>query len=184
MEAILMQGTEKADLIIHPVRLRVMHLLGQKPHTTSELDALIPDVAKSSLYRHIKKLLDGGLIEIAETHLVKGTEERAYRLVVSPTITQEDVLLMSKNDHLRYFSTYVAGLVQDFKAYLDSQDTLNLLADRAGYSEILFYASTEEFDALFAPFQESLLRLKNQPSQPGRRLRKLVFINHPEVEEK
>ena len=179
-----MQGTEKADLIIHPVRLRVLQLLGQKPLTTSELDALIPDVAKSSLYRHLKKLLEGGLVEIAETHLVKGTEEKSYRLIASPTITQEDVLLMSKNDHLRYFSTYVAGLVQDFKAYLDSQETLNMLSDRAGYSEILFYASTEELDALFATLKESLLRLKNQPSQPGRRLRKLVFINHPEVEEK
>ncbi|MDO9084908.1 MAG: helix-turn-helix domain-containing protein [Anaerolineaceae bacterium] len=179
-----MHGNEKADLIIHPIRLRVMQLLGHKPLTTSELDAMMPDVAKSSLYRHLKKLLDGGFIEIAETHLVKGTEERAYRLLLSPHITQEDVQMMSKDDHLHYFSTYAAGLVQDFKAYLDSQDNLDMLADRAGYSEAVFYASTEEMDELFAPFRERLLALSKHLPQAGRRLRKLVFINHPEVEEK
>ena len=179
-----MKGTDKADLIIHPIRLRVMHLLGQKPMTTAELDGLMPDVAISSLYRHIKKLLDADMIEVAETHLVKGTPEKTYRLLQAPHLTVEDIKTMTKEDHLRYFSSYVAGLVKDFKAYLDSQESLDMLADRAGYSEALFFASTDELDELFKPFREKLNKLINQPSKPGRRLRKLVFINHPEVEEK
>jgi len=179
-----MNPSEKADLIIHPVRLRILQLLGREPLTASKLDHLMPDVAKSSLYRHIRKLLDGGFIEIAETHPVKGTPENTYRLLQAPHITVEDVQQMTKEDHLHYFSSYVAGLVQSFKAYLDSQDTLDLLADRAGYSEILFYANTDEFDALFIPLRDQLSQISQQPPQPGRRLRKLVLINHPEVEER
>ncbi len=178
-----MQPSEKADLIIHPVRLRILQLLGREPHTIHELDQLMPDVAKSSLYRHINKLLDGGFIEIADTHPVKGTPEHSYRLVQAPNLTQDDVQQMTKADHLHYFSRYIAGLVQGFKAYLDSQDTLDLYADRVGYSQALFYASTEELDALFIPFRNQLAELGTNTPQTGRRLRKLVIINHPEIEE-
>ena len=179
-----MNGKDKAELIIHPIRLRVMQLLGQKPMTTAELDVLMPDVAKSSLYRHIRKLLDGGMIEVAETHPVKGTPEKTYQLLHAPHLTVEDVKTMTKEDHLRYFSSYVAGLVQDFKAYLDSQENLDMLADQAGYSEALFYASTEELDELFKPFRDKLNKLQKQPPKAGRRFRKLVFINHPSIEER
>lgn len=179
-----MSPLEKADLIIHPIRLRILQLLGREPLTTSDLDQLMPDVAKSSLYRHIKKLLDAGFIEIAESHPVKGTPENTYRLVQVPHITVEDVEKMSKDDHLRYFSSYVASLVQGFKAYLDSQENLDLVADRVGYSQALFFATQEELDSLLVPFRDQLAKLSQQPPQTDRRLRKLVLINHPEVEEK
>lgn len=179
-----MQPSEKADLIIHPIRLRILQLLSREPLTINNLDQLMPDVAKSSLYRHIRKLLDSGFIEIAESHPVKGTPENTYRLAQIPHITVDDVQNMSKEDHLRYFSSYVAGLVQGFKSYLDSQENLDLLTDRVGYSQALFFATTEELDSLLIPFRDHLTKLSQQPPQPGRRLRKLVIINHPEVEEK
>lgn len=179
-----MHPSEKADLIIHPIRLRILQLLSREPLTINALDKLMPDVAKSSLYRHIRKLLNAGFIEIAETHPVKGTPENSYRLLQAPHITVEDVQKMSKEDHLHLFSSYVAGLVQGFKAYLDSQDTLDLVSDRVGYSEIIFYANTDEFDALFVPLRDQLSKISQQMPQPGRRLRKLVLINHPEVEER
>ena len=179
-----MHPSEKADLIIHPIRLRILQLLSREPLTIRKLDQLMPDVAKSSLYRHIRKLMDGGFIEIAETHPVKGTPENTYSLVQVPHINADEVQQMSKEDHLRYFSSFVAGLVQSFKAYLDSKDTPDLVSDRVGFSEILFYASTEEFDALFMPIRDQLSKISQQPPQPGRRLHKLVLINHPEVEEK
>ncbi len=176
-----MHPSEKADLIIHPIRLRILQLLSREPLTIRKLDQLMPDVAKSSLYRHIRKLLDAEFIEIAETHPVKGTPENTYSLVQVPHITVEDAQQMSKEDHLHLFSSYVAGLVQGFKAYLDSQETLDLVSDRVGYSEVLFYANIDEFDALFMPFRDQLSKLSQQTPQPGRRLRKLVLINHPEV---
>lgn len=179
-----MLASDKADLIIHPVRLRILQLLAREPFTTNQLDHLMPDVAKSSLYRHIRKLLDAGFIEIVETHPVKGTPENTYRLVQAPNVTAEDVQQLSKEDHFRYFSSYVAGLVQGFKAYLDSEDTPDLVADRVGFSEILYYADADEFDALFRPFRDQLSIISQQASRPGRRLRKLVLINHPEVEER
>ena len=47
-----MHPSEKADLIIHPIRLRILQLLSREPLTIRKLVQLMPDVAKSSLYRH------------------------------------------------------------------------------------------------------------------------------------
>ena len=67
---------KKADLIIHPVRLRIMQALTNQTLTTQEITDELGDVPKSSVYRHLKMLLDGGLIAVAETNLVKGIGEK------------------------------------------------------------------------------------------------------------
>ena len=113
---------EKADLIIHPVRLRILQILADHSLTTGEISDRMPDVAKSSIYRHLRKLLDGGMVAVSEVKSVKGTEEKVYSCVVPPTILVQDIESMSKEDHLYYFSTYAATLIQGFKRYLDSHE--------------------------------------------------------------
>lgn len=175
--------TSKADLIIHPVRMRILQFLSRKKLTTQEIANRMPDVPLSSLYRHLKKLLDGGMIEISETHTINGLEEKVYTLTGPAVIGPQDVETFSKADHLHYFSGYVATLIQGFKAYLESQETLDLVEDRVGYREVHFYASQEELDELFKPFNLAMIELLKNPPGKGRRLRKLAVINHPEIEE-
>jgi DNA-binding transcriptional ArsR family regulator len=51
------------DLVAHPVRLRIMHAMrGDRPLTTSELCARLPDVSKATVYRHIEQLAEGGIL--------------------------------------------------------------------------------------------------------------------------
>lgn len=174
---------EKADLIIHPIRLRIMHVLGNQELNTQEIAKHLPDVPKSSIYRHLKKLLDGEMVEVTAVNVVKGIEEKTYRVVSPPVMSPEDVQNFTKEDHLRYFSSYVATLIQGFKKYLDAQDTLDMLEDRTGYREIKFYASNEEMDNVFARFNQDLLKLINNEPKEGRRLRKFATVIHPEIEE-
>ena len=67
---------DKVELIIHPVRLRIMQAMGAEKLTTQEIAERLPDVPKSSLYRHLKLLLEGEMIGLAETRLVHGIQER------------------------------------------------------------------------------------------------------------
>jgi DNA-binding transcriptional ArsR family regulator len=174
---------EKADLIIHPVRLRILQVLADNHMTTSEIAHRLPDVLKSSIYRHLKKLLDGGLVAVDDVNIVKGTEEKIYHAAAPATLSADDIKHFTREDHLRYFSAYTATLIQGFKAYIESVENPDFVADRSGYSELKFYASTEELDGFLSSFQQDLLKLMNNPPQKGRRLRKLVMINHPEIEE-
>lgn len=173
---------EKADLIIHPVRLRILQVLSEGRLTTQQLSQKLADVPTSSLYRHLKKLLDGGMVDVAETRLVKGVEEKTYRLLAQPHINADDAASMTKADHLRYFTAYLATVIQGFQNYLDASESVNMLADRAGYNEVHFYADNAELERLFTPFNADLLNLKKNTPGNGRRLRKLVVVNHPEFE--
>jgi DNA-binding transcriptional ArsR family regulator len=180
----LVSNHEKADLIIHPVRIRILRILGENSLTTAELSDRMPDVPKSSLYRHIRKLSNAGMLAVTEVNNVKGTEEKVYHCVVPPTIAPQEAEEISSEDHLRYFSAYVATLIQGFKRYLDTRETTDFFEDRVGYSEVYFYASNTELDELVKPLNEGIMKLAKNGPNKGRKLRKLVVINHPEKEEK
>ena len=54
------------DLLLHPVRLRIMHAMsGGRVLTTSDLCARLPDVPKTSVYRHVGLLAEAGVLEVA-----------------------------------------------------------------------------------------------------------------------
>ena len=182
-----MPNRRKANLIIHPTRLQILQALTGQPRTTREIAQALPGVAAPSIYRHLRELLEGGIVEIAETRRVRGVDEKIYRLAQAPRLSQEDVAGMSRDEHLRYFNSFAAMLMQGFASYLDaalqeaarSGGEPNFLNDRAGYTEIIFNASTEELDAFSETLNRSLAHLASQPPSPSRRRRKLAFISHP-----
>jgi len=176
-----LDAKEKANLLIHPVRLKIVQVLAGAALTTQQISFALPGIPKSSIYRHLKKLLDGGLVCVASTLPVKGVEEKVYALAQSPRIDQNDVQQMTQDEHLRFFAAYLGTLLHDFAEYLDSSDQHDFLADRTGYSEVRFYASTSELDEFGKIFGEALARLAANPPSPERLPRKMVFINHPDL---
>ena len=62
------------ELLLHPVRLRVVHALsGGRTLTTAQLRARMPDVSKATMYRHISLLALGGILEVDGEERVGGT---------------------------------------------------------------------------------------------------------------
>jgi len=172
-------GSTKADLIMHPARFMILQSLAGQQLTTQEISEAIPSVPKSSLYRHLKKLLDGGMVEVAEIRPVKGIQEKVYRLVKAPYLGPEDMSGVTKDEHIQYFASYLATLLQGFADYLDTSERLDLLADRVGYTEAKFYSNIEEFDLFSKDLNKALMPLlKNQPGK-GRRRHKIAFVTYP-----
>ena len=65
------------DLLLHPVRLRVVHALsGGAALTTAQLGARMPEVSKVTVYRQVAALVDGGFLEVAGEQRVRGAVER------------------------------------------------------------------------------------------------------------
>ena len=70
-----------ADLLLHPVRLRIVEaFLGDRALTTTQLRAELPDVPAGSLYRHVAKLVDAGVLSVVGERRVRGAVERTYVL--------------------------------------------------------------------------------------------------------
>lgn len=169
------------DLIIHPVRLRILQLLGLGPLTTHQIAGALPDVPTSSIYRHVKLLHRHNLIRVVETYRVRSLEERVYALARPPCLGEADLAGLTADDHVRSFTLYTAALIQDFANYVQSAGDFRPLEDRAGYSEALIYATTEEVDAVGRAINAALAPLLTNGPGPGRRLRKLSVISHPVV---
>lgn len=171
--------TSRAELILHPVRFRVLQALFDGPQTTQDIAERLPDVAKSSVYRYLRQLAEAELVAVAETRMVRGAREKTYELQAPARLTAEDVAGLTPDEHVRYFTIYVMTLIQDFAAYARSGQAVDMAADRAGYTEAAVYATTEELDRFGAALNEALRPLLANSPGDGRHKHKLAVVTHP-----
>jgi len=172
-------GLNKADLIIHPARLQILQALAARSMSTSELAENLSGLPKSSIYRHMRVLVEAGVVEVAETRPVKGTLEKFYRLSRPFHLSQADLAGFTRADHLRYFVMFLASQLQDFSDYLDTSSNFDFQSDRTGYSEAGFFASTAELDQFLTAIKQQILQVAANPSAENRHRHKIAIITHP-----
>ena len=134
-----------ADLLLHPVRLRIVHALsGARELTTTQLRARMPDVSKVTMYRQVALLADGGFLEVAGEQRVHGAVERRYRLRQDrPVIDADAAAAMTLEEHRRGFAAAMAVLIAEFNAYLD-RDEADPAADGVSYRQGMLWLSPAE----------------------------------------
>ena len=157
------------ELLGHPVRLRIVHAMrGERTLTTAQLCALLPDVSKAMVYRHVDLLAAGGVLEVAEERRVRGAVERHYRLRrEGASIDPGAAASMSLDDHRRGFAVAVAALVAEFNAYLDRADA-DPLADPVGYQQHAIWLDRDELAAMIGELRAAILPRLANPAAPGR----------------
>jgi DNA-binding transcriptional ArsR family regulator len=160
---------DTVDLLLHPVRLRIVHALsGGRVLTTAELSARLPDVSKVTVYRHVALLTEGGFLEVAGEQRVRGAVERRYRLRQNrPVIDADAAAAMSAEDHRRGFAAAMAVLIAEFNAYLD-RDGADPTADSVSYRQGTVWFSPDELAEMINDVRALLqARVSTQPA-PGR----------------
>jgi len=169
-----------ADLLLHPVRLRIVQaFLGDRALTTTDLRAELGDVPPASLYRHVARLVDAGVLSVVAERRVRGAVERTYVLrVAAASVSLDEVAAMSLDEHRVAFMAFIAALLGDFDRYLASND-VDLLRDGAGYRLAGMWLDDGEFTELIQELTRVLQpRLANAP-KPGRRRRILGTVLLP-----
>lgn len=171
---------DSAALILHPVRMRVILAFGRGiPLTAQDLADLLPDVARATLYRHLSILVDGGVIEVVAEQRVRGAVERTYALRHGfASLSKEDLEAASREDHLRYFASFVASLLDEYARYLQG-DRVDLTADGVSYREATVYLSDEEAADVAREVWSSVARRVGTEPGVGRRPRTLAFLSIP-----
>lgn len=173
----------KAEMVIHPVRFRILQALMGETLTTQQIADHLPDVPKSSIYRHLKMLLGGEMIAIVDTQLVNGIQEKRYGLWQRPYLDADDVSDITAADHLRYFTIYILATLRGFADYLESaadeNGQVDLLADRVGYTEAALYVNPDELNALQQGLSDLLSQFANNQPGNGRHKHKFALITHP-----
>lgn len=168
-----------ADLLLHPVRLRVVQaFLGDRVLTTSDLRTELPDVPAATLYRHVGVLADAGILAVAGERKVRGAAERSYRLrVEAASVGPDEAAGMSPDEHRSGFTAFVAALLADFDRYLERADGApDLARDGVGYRQLGLWMDDEEYAAFLADLRAVLLaRAENEPGD-GRRRRVVTTV--------
>lgn len=169
-----------ADLLLHPVRLRIVQaFLGDRALTTSDLRSQLADVPPASLYRHVARLVDAGVLTVVNERRVRGAVERTYVLrVAAASINIDELERMSRDDHRQAFIAFVAGLLGDVDRYLERED-FDPVRDGAGYRLAGLWLDDTEFGDFVRDLARVVQpRLANPPG-PGRRRRILGTVLLP-----
>lgn len=169
--------TSSADLLLHPVRLRIMQaFLGDRALTTSQLREELSDVPPASLYRHVARMVDAQVLQVVAERKVRGTTERTYVLrVAAAQISPGEIAAMSPDEHRQALMAFVAGLMADVDRYLRRPD-VDPIRDKVSYRLAGMWLDDAEFDELLQDLARVLVpRAANGP-RPGRRRRILASV--------
>lgn len=169
-----------ADLLLHPVRLRIVQaFLGDRALTTTQLQSELPDVPTGSLYRHVARLVDGGVLSVISERRVRGTVERTYLLrTAAAHITPGEAAQMTPEEHRAGFLAFVAGLINDADRYLERGD-INPARDGATYNLAAMWLDDTEFTELLRELVTLVQPLLANPPTPRRKRRILATILLP-----
>lgn len=169
--------------LLNPVRMRIMQILIVNETASARAIAEeLPDIPIASLYRHINKLVNDGILEICSENKIRGTVEKIYRLKSNPLQEMNDkVQKGSKDEMYNVFYTFVMTQLMDFNSYLNNS-FCDLERDKVGFRSFPFYLSDEESDEFLNDLKNAILKIKDNKPGEGRKLRKFSFVIMPAEE--
>ena len=177
------EGLSSAELLLHPVRLRVVQAcLGRASVTTTDLRDELRDIPAATLYRHVKVLAEHGVLVVVGEEQVRGAVERSYSLRAGATnVDPTDLSAMTPEHHRLAFTAFVAALLADFERYVDAGD-VDYVRDGVGYRQVGLWLTDAELVAMTEEINRAVVpHLANEPGD-GRRRRVLSTVLVPSSE--
>jgi len=167
----------KADLILHPVRMKILQTLASgRRKTVQQIAEKLTEVPQATLYRHLKKLLDAKMIEVVEENQVRGTVEKVYALPENNLlISREEVLKAGPDEHLDYFMKFLASVLMNFEEYI-RQPEYDFEKDMVSFRMATLYASDEEYSEFIKKYVELITPLLKNEETPDRKKRTITNI--------
>ncbi len=176
-----MDDSSIADVVMHPVRLRIIQQLGGRSLTTAQLRAALPDVTQATLYRHVATLVDSGILSVVEERKVRGAVERTLALGDRMAhVDQAELRAMSDAQLRSAFLAFLGDLSADFDRFVDSEEAT--LRDFVGFGRVPLYVDAASLAAIQAGLAELLAPYLSQTGDDGRRRVSLATVLVPEPE--
>ncbi len=164
------------DLLLHPVRLRILRtFLDGHPATTAQLRERLPDIPPATMYRHVAALAAAGVLEVLDERRIRGTVERTYRVSwQGAEIGPADRASMTLDDQRRAFTAFVSGLLADFDQYL-THEPADPTADGVTYQQAAVWLTDTEMAELLADMRATVTsRMGREPGED--RTRRMISL--------
>ncbi|EDM80520.1 hypothetical protein PPSIR1_41954 [Plesiocystis pacifica SIR-1] len=172
----------KAELVLHPARMRILSALGGRHATAKELRRMLPQIPQASLYRHLRALHEGAVLEIVEEREVNGAIERSFAVRAGQgRLSPEELEHLGPDEHLDAFNVFVAMLVESFGAYVERTPQEQLGRDGAAYNLATLWLSEAERASLHAAMVELVEGALSHEPTPERRAYALASVVIPDA---
>ena len=170
----------REDALLHPIRMRIVQVLASAgPYTARQIDdALSEEVPQTSLYRHLGRLVEVGLIEVASERPVRGSVEKTYALAGLTDSTAPAGPDATAEEHFRAFLSTIAVQLGTVSRYLE-QGVPDLSGDGVSWQAVPAWLSDDELAELVEIFREAI---SHDPT-PDRRLRLIALATVPVMDE-
>jgi DNA-binding transcriptional ArsR family regulator len=144
-----------ADVVMHPVRLRIIQQLGGRELTTAALRDALPDVTQATLYRHVAALVEADILTVVAERRVRGTVERTFALGERVAhVGQQELQAMSDAQLQGSFLTFLGHVADDFDRFIAADDPA--LRDLLGFGQTNLYVNEEDLARIQAGLGELL----------------------------
>lgn len=158
---------------MNPIRQRILQVILEKQEASSSLilDEM-PDVPRASMYRHIKHLLDAGVIKVVREIPKRGSLEKVYTF---STPSERDTSNAATNQMIQ---TALLSLSSDFSRYL-SDEKNDPVKDLLTVGSAVVLASDEELTEFISEYGKLLQKFLQNKPENNRKARKITFISSP-----
>jgi DNA-binding transcriptional ArsR family regulator len=172
-------------LLSHPVRLRIIETLRiLELASTQDICDFLDDVPASSIYRHLRLMREGGLIDVAETRTVNGSIERLYELRMpsgAEVIERDEYVSLSLERKLQHFSTVINSFMASLPDYLGSDPPVDEVFREVRTPTQFFYATPEELREIWKQIDAIIEKARTNPPSGGRKRYRYSSFTHPIV---
>lgn len=173
-------GDHFIDCITNPVACRLLlEVMSRERITAKQLAEVSEDIPQTSLYRYLKRMTESGILEVVETHQIRGTVEKVY--AVSAAFSEKIEGMIQGNDgqaYLALFTQYMVGLLREFKEYT-SHGKINIAQDCSAFTLAPAYLTKAEWEQAASEIGGILDRLMQQEKTPERRLHTIGLVLTP-----
>ncbi|QQK76152.1 helix-turn-helix domain-containing protein [Salicibibacter cibarius] len=170
----------KVDIILHPVRMRIIQMLIGRDQTVQELKERLTDLPQATLYRHLNILKEHEIVSVAKERKIRGAIEKTYTLITDQArLSGKEANKISIEDHKQYFLKYTANLFHQVEAYFEGD--YDIEKDGFGYNQVDVYANDDEYQQMTNEIGNILEKYAKQEPRADRRKRTLATILIPET---
>lgn len=168
------------DLLLHPVRMQILQAFAAgRVLSMRDLRARLANMPPELLQHHFGELVAGGALVVAGERPGDEDAEPLYRLDKAASITPTDLRMATPADHLRYFTTFVAGLLATYSRYL-RRPKVDPVEDGVSVREMTLHLTSAELNALKQDLYERIQREASNELEGERRTHVLAWVIVPE----
>jgi len=172
-------ATRRSDIVLHPVRLRIVVTAAGEEVTTADIAKRLPDVPQATLYRHIAMLADAGILDVVSERQARGAIERTYQVNATwASVDADEASEMSSDEHFEAFTTFAGLLVETYGRYVNTPGS-NPAVDGVSFRQARLWLTDHELDDLVADLTTALARYLSFQEAQERKPRLLSTILMP-----